>query len=68
MDVKDLIPNEIGHAAGYEAYRLYIHNGPLWEGMMNDFERVREALAAIAIAEGKSCNSSQSVVSWLNYL
>jgi hypothetical protein len=45
-------PNEIGHAAAYEAYRTWIHNSSMYEPLSGDIERQREALTGIAVAEG----------------
>ncbi|KAF9222665.1 hypothetical protein BS17DRAFT_783215 [Gyrodon lividus] len=44
-------PQEIGYAAAYEAYRLWIHNSGLYEPPGGEMERQREALIGLAIAE-----------------
>lgn len=46
-------PEEIGHAAAYEAYRTWIHNKYMYEQISGDFERQREALTGLAVAEGE---------------
>ncbi|EIN11738.1 hypothetical protein PUNSTDRAFT_131893 [Punctularia strigosozonata HHB-11173 SS5] len=46
-----LAPEEIGHAAAYEAYRTWIHNANLYQPLSADDERQREALVGIAVAE-----------------
>jgi len=45
-------PTEIGHAAAYEAYRTWTHNSSIHEPLSSDFERQREALIGLAVAEG----------------
>lgn len=50
-----MLPTEIGYAAAYEAYRIYIHhNARLYESLYSRPERQREALVATAVAEGSS--------------
>ena len=51
-------PNEIGHAAAYEAYRTWIHNSSIYEPLSGDIERQREALTGLAVAEGLLLGSS----------
>jgi hypothetical protein len=46
-----MLPAEIGHAAAYEAYRKWIHHSSMYEPLSADFERQREALIGLAIAE-----------------
>lgn len=46
-------PEEIGHAAAYEAYRTWIHNSSIYEPLSGDIERQREALTGLAVAEGE---------------
>ncbi|KIJ67602.1 hypothetical protein HYDPIDRAFT_108462 [Hydnomerulius pinastri MD-312] len=50
--INTLSPQEIGYAAAYEAYRLWIHNSVLYEPLGGEMERQREALVGLAIAEG----------------
>jgi len=45
-------PEEIGHAAAYEAYRTWIHNRFMYQHLHDDIERQREALTGLAVAEG----------------
>ncbi|KAF7362066.1 hypothetical protein MVEN_00552200 [Mycena venus] len=44
-------PEEIGHAAAYEAYRTWIHNSSMYEPLSGDVERQREGLIGLAVAE-----------------
>jgi len=44
-------PNEIGHAAAYEAYRTWVHNSSMYEPLSGDIERQREGLTGLAVAE-----------------
>jgi hypothetical protein len=50
-EVHMLAPNELGHAAAYEAYRTWIHNSSMYEPLSGDIERQREALTGLAVAE-----------------
>jgi hypothetical protein len=45
-------PSEIGSAAAYEAYRTWLHNSSIYEPLSGDYERQREGLIGLAIAEG----------------
>lgn len=47
-----MLPDEIGHAAAYEAYRTWIHNSSMYEPLSGDQERQREGLIGLAVAEG----------------
>jgi len=51
-EVHLLAPEELGHAAAYEAYRTWIHNSSMHEPLSGDIERQREALTGLAVAEG----------------
>jgi len=53
-------PEEIGHAAAYEAYRTWIYNRSMYEPFVDDIERQREALTGLAVAEG-GLESSQPI-------
>lgn len=46
-----MLPEEIGHAAAYEAYRTWMHNSSIYEPLSGDAERQREGLIGLAIAE-----------------
>ncbi|ESK92952.1 hypothetical protein Moror_9025 [Moniliophthora roreri MCA 2997] len=47
-----MLPNQIGHAAAYEAYRSWIHHrSTLYEPLSGDVERQREGLIGLAVAE-----------------
>jgi hypothetical protein len=48
-----MLPNQIGHAAAYEAYRSWIHHrSTLYEPLSGDMDRQREGLIGLAVAEG----------------
>jgi hypothetical protein len=47
-----MMPMEIGAAAAYEAYRQVKYGHNVYSFLYSDFERQREALRALAIAEG----------------
>jgi hypothetical protein len=47
-----MMPEEIGHAAAYEAYRTWTYNSSIYEPLSGDIERQREGLIGLAIAEG----------------
>ncbi|KAF7298172.1 hypothetical protein HMN09_01039000 [Mycena chlorophos] len=44
-------PENLGHAAAYEAYRTWIHNSSMYEPLSGDMERQREGLIGLAVAE-----------------
>jgi hypothetical protein len=46
-------PEEIGHAAAYQAYRSWLQNGSMYD-VLGDSERQREGLVGIAVAEGQA--------------
>lgn len=53
VDITQLLPAELGGAAGYEAMRLWEHHNSVYRSpLMDDREREREALVGLAIAEG----------------
>lgn len=47
-------PSELGAAAGYEAYRSWIHNSSMYEPIQFDDDRQREVMIGLAVAEGAS--------------
>ena len=47
-----MLPEDIGHAAAYEAYRTWIHNSSIYEPLSGDIARQREGLIGLAVAEG----------------
>lgn len=49
------MPQEIGYAAAYEAYRQLKHSGNVYNYLYSDNERQHEALRGLAVAEGQSC-------------
>lgn len=53
MDIRSLLPEDIGAAAGYEAWRSWkYHHGVYAQPLSGDREREREAIIGIAVAEG----------------
>lgn len=65
VDLTQLLPQDIGIAAAYEAYRMWKHHrstlfDPLMTGGTGNVERVREAIVGLAIAEGSSTSPSRS--------
>jgi hypothetical protein len=50
--IDDFTPQQLGHAAAYEAYRYWLHNPSLYGPFQDDFERQREGLIGLAVAEG----------------
>lgn len=52
VDITQLLPTELGGAAGYEAMRLWEHHHAVYRSpLMDDREREREALVGLAIGE-----------------
>jgi hypothetical protein len=49
-----MMPQEIGFAAAYEAYRQIKYSSNVYNYLYTDYERQHEALRALAIAEGSS--------------
>lgn len=49
-----MMPQEIGIAAAYEAYRQIKYSTNVYQSLYTDYERQREAMFAVAIAEGMS--------------
>lgn len=48
-----MLPTEIGYAAAYEAYRIFLHHSErLYDVLYGRPDRQREALIATAVAEG----------------
>ncbi|KAF9264224.1 hypothetical protein L218DRAFT_257198 [Marasmius fiardii PR-910] len=50
-DLGQMLPQEVGHAAAYEAYRTWIHNTSMYEPLSGDRERQREGMIGLAVAE-----------------
>jgi hypothetical protein len=48
-----MLPQEIGAAAAYEAYRQIKYGHSMFQFLHSDYERQREALRGLAVAEGK---------------
>jgi hypothetical protein len=64
-----MLPEELGHAAAYEAFRTWMHNSSIYEPLSGDVERQREGLIGIAIAEGDfSCATGTVSLADLNQL
>jgi hypothetical protein len=55
------MPQEIGIAAAYEAYRQIKYSTNVYQNLYTDYERQREAMRALAIAEGMSLSLSISL-------
>jgi hypothetical protein len=53
-----MMPQEIGYAAAYEAYRQIKYSTNVYQNLYTDYERQREAMRALAIAEGMSLSRS----------
>ncbi|KAI9456297.1 hypothetical protein F5148DRAFT_1224467 [Russula earlei] len=53
-EVTRMMPQEIGAAAAYEAYRQVKYGTNVYQFLYSDYERQREALRALAIAEAVS--------------
>ncbi|KAI0633285.1 hypothetical protein C8Q77DRAFT_776759 [Trametes polyzona] len=51
VPLSQLLPEDIGAAAAYEAYRTWKHNSFLYEPLSADRERQREGLIGMAVAE-----------------
>jgi hypothetical protein len=49
-----MMPQEIGIAAAYEAYRQIKYSTNVYHHLYTDYERQREAMRGLAIAEGMS--------------
>ena len=49
-----MMPQEIGAAAAYEAYRQIKYGRSVYHFLYSDFEQQRDALRAMSIAEGVS--------------
>ena len=47
-----MLPTEIGQAAAYEAYRQITYNFASYSPLLSSFERRKEALMGMAVAEG----------------
>jgi len=50
-DLEQIRAEEIGHAAAYEAFRIWIHYPHLYEHFNDSTERRRESFISLAIAE-----------------
>jgi hypothetical protein len=49
-----MMPQEIGFAAAYEAYRQFKYSTSVYNHLYTDYERQHDVLRALAIAEGMS--------------
>jgi len=58
-----MMPMEIGAAAAYEAYRQIKYGHNVYSFLYSDFERQREALRALAVAEGVCHHTSLASLS-----
>jgi hypothetical protein len=53
-----MMPQEVGFAAAYEAYRQIKYSSNVYNNLYTDYERQHEALRGLAIAEGLSLSIS----------
>jgi hypothetical protein len=51
-EVMHMGPQEVGAAAAYEAYRQIKYGSGMYQFLYGDYDRQREALRGLAIAEG----------------
>ena len=51
-DIMRMPPQEVGAAAAYEAHRQIKYGTSMYQFLYSDYERQREALRGLAIAEG----------------
>jgi hypothetical protein len=49
-----MLPQEVGAAAAYEAYRQIKYGSNMYQFLYSDYERQREALRGLAVAERTS--------------
>jgi hypothetical protein len=61
-EVTHMQPQEVGAAAAYEAYRQIKYGSSMYQFLYSDYERQREALRALAIAEGKLLSANHLIV------
>jgi hypothetical protein len=52
-----MLPQEIGAAAAYEAYRQIKYGSNVYQSLYSDYEQQRDALRGLAIAEGASLST-----------
>ena len=52
-----MLPQEVGPAAAYEAYRQLKYGSGMYQFLYGDYERQREALRGLAIAEGMTLSA-----------
>ena len=50
-EVTHMMPQEVGAAAAYEAYRQVKYGNSMYQFLYGDYDRQREALRGLAIAE-----------------
>ncbi|TFK50085.1 hypothetical protein OE88DRAFT_1736366 [Heliocybe sulcata] len=63
VDITTAPPSEIGHAAAYEAFRIWRHHGSICAPLGGDIERQRECMMALATAEAtRLCQFSGRMV------
>jgi hypothetical protein len=62
-----MMPLEIGAAAAYEAYRQIKYGHNVYSFLYSDFERQREALRALAVAEGVWSPHFPSHIDWFYF-
>lgn len=57
-----MMPQEVGAAAAYEAYRQIKYGSSMYQFLYGDYDRHREALRALAIAEGMMLIGSHHLI------
>jgi len=56
-EITHMLPQEVGPAAAYEAYRQLKYGSGMYQFLYGDYERQREALRGLAIAEGMTLSA-----------
>lgn len=68
VNLAQVLPADIGAAAAYEAYRIFKYRRErVFDPLGQDVERQREALIAMAVAEGASSLASSPHSSFPRY-
>lgn len=52
-----MLPQEVGAAAAYEAYRQVKYGSSMYQFLYTDYDRQREALRGLAIAESMALSA-----------
>jgi hypothetical protein len=62
-----MMPQQIGFAAAYEAYRQIRYRSNVYNHLYTDYELQRAALRALAIAEGMSLSILLCLMSYVSF-